>query len=221
MPASITARRAAARRAGDAGRGQLYDTDGWTWSVEQAEALRQRDFDTIDWDNVIEEIEDVGRSEKRAWVSNCARAVEHMLAIEHYGAADAALLRRWAGEVATFRTSMAIRIRRNPGLQGHYEEMFEDAWEQGRQYAVSRLARYTEPREGSGLARKALRGDWDAVIPDECPYRIEDVTAFDLRTDKRPARDVWPPGVARLLNERLGESYPVRGVASRGGGRGR
>ena len=207
MPASVTA-----RRAGDAGRGQLYDTDGWTLSVAQADLLRQlaerlrlRDFDAGGWDK---EIEDVGR----AWVSNCARAVELMLAIEHYGAADGAPLRRWAAEVAAYRTNMAIWIRLHPPLQGYYAEMFEDAWEQGRQYAVNRLARYTEPREGSGLARKALRGDWDATIPDECPYRLEDVTAFDLRADKRPARGVWPPGVARVLNERLGESCPARGL---------
>ena len=38
----------------------LYDADPWSWSQQQAEALRRRDLGAIDWDNVIEEIEDVG-----------------------------------------------------------------------------------------------------------------------------------------------------------------
>ena len=41
---------------------KLYQRDGYAWAKEQAEALRHRNLDQIDWDNVIEEIESVGRA---------------------------------------------------------------------------------------------------------------------------------------------------------------
>ena len=37
---------------------ELYWRDSYSWALEQADALRRRDFDAVDWENVIEEIED-------------------------------------------------------------------------------------------------------------------------------------------------------------------
>ena len=52
-------------------------------SLYKAAALRCRDYERVDWENVIEEIESVGRVERNPWVSNCARVLEYMLSIEH------------------------------------------------------------------------------------------------------------------------------------------
>ena len=54
-------------------------------------------------DNVIEEIEDVGRREKNHWRSCCARVLEHLLKIEHYREATHEVLRRWVSEIKDFR----------------------------------------------------------------------------------------------------------------------
>jgi hypothetical protein len=43
----------------------LYDADFYRWSKETAEALRERRFEDVDADHVAEEIEDVGKREKR------------------------------------------------------------------------------------------------------------------------------------------------------------
>ncbi|MCY4187445.1 MAG: DUF29 family protein [Bryobacterales bacterium] len=76
-----------------AGKTSLYRQDGWSWAQQQAEALRRRDLQSIDWDNVIEEIESVGRAERGRWISHCARAIEHMLAVEPWKIATARELR--------------------------------------------------------------------------------------------------------------------------------
>ncbi len=62
---------------------KLYNRDTFTWAKQQADALRHRDLAAIDWDNVIEEIESVGRAERANWVVNCAPALQHMLLVEH------------------------------------------------------------------------------------------------------------------------------------------
>ena len=65
----------------------LYDDDIVLWSERQAELLRRhaataRANDAIDWPNIIEEIEDVGRSEFHAVESLLGQALRHMLKAE-------------------------------------------------------------------------------------------------------------------------------------------
>jgi len=43
----------------------VYNTDYYLWTQKQAEALRQRQLEEIDWLNLIEEIEGLGKSERR------------------------------------------------------------------------------------------------------------------------------------------------------------
>jgi hypothetical protein len=64
-----------------------YDTDVLTWSDRQAELLRrvaagERINDQVDWQNVIEEVESVGRSELRAVESHLVQALLHDLKAE-------------------------------------------------------------------------------------------------------------------------------------------
>jgi hypothetical protein len=60
----------------------LYDEDIITWSEQQAELLRRRASNALDWDNLAEEIEDVGRSQLRAVQSHLAQALLHDLKAE-------------------------------------------------------------------------------------------------------------------------------------------
>ena len=192
-----------------AGETSLYRRDGWSWARQQADALRRRDLQAIDWDNVIEEIESVGRAERGRWVSNCARVIEHMLAVEHWKSATAGNVKHWRKEIRAFRLEMAAAIRANPGLQGEYEEMLSEAWDAGRARAVDRLAEYSASEAGADDDRPHERAA-DAQLPDDCPYLVEHVAAYDPKRNKQPRSDVWPPGVAVVFNSVLGTDYEIR-----------
>ena len=43
----------------------LYKTDFYVWTQEQARLLRERRFDDLDLDNLVDEVQSVGSSEKR------------------------------------------------------------------------------------------------------------------------------------------------------------
>jgi hypothetical protein len=60
----------------------LYDTDILLWSEEQAALLRRRAANALDWDNLVEEIEAVGRKELHAVVSHLRLALPHDLKAE-------------------------------------------------------------------------------------------------------------------------------------------
>ena len=60
-------------------RAGLYDRDLYAWSIEQAKRLRVLKPDHLDWENIAEEIESLGRSDKRAIGTNLRVIVEHLL----------------------------------------------------------------------------------------------------------------------------------------------
>jgi hypothetical protein len=99
-----------------------YDTDILEWSERQAELLRRRaagdlvNEAALDWPNIAEEIEDVGRSELRSCRSLLRQALRHMLKAEAWPLsrdapswrADAIDFRRQARDA--FTPSMRQRI---------------------------------------------------------------------------------------------------------------
>ena len=190
----------------------LYERDFYSWSMQQADALKRRDFKAVDWDNVIEEIEDLGLAQKHDWEAYCARDIERLLKIHYWDHSTEWVLRHWSQEIENFRDEMAELMDKNPGLKGQYAEMFAGAWKRGRRYALKSLAMYDEKRlvaRKEPFSRKELRRKWDGILPRKCPYRFEHVTAFDAKTDQEPREDVWPPEVAGTLNARLNQDYPI------------
>ena len=84
----------------------LYDTDTLAWSERQAELLRrlaagEHVNDLVDWENVTEEIERVGRSEFRACESLLTQALRHWLKITAWPNASA--VPHWEDEFAIFQ----------------------------------------------------------------------------------------------------------------------
>ena len=109
-PMSAPAGKVAEGSSQSEGGASLYATDFYSWTLDQAAALRRRDAGAIDWDNVIEEIESSGRSERSAWTNTVARAIEHLLKIEHWESASESALRHWMGEIRNWRRQMAATI---------------------------------------------------------------------------------------------------------------
>jgi hypothetical protein len=63
----------------DANRQSLYEVDYLRWIETTVERLRVRDYSSVDWENLIEEIEDMGRSERRSLESNLVVVLTHLL----------------------------------------------------------------------------------------------------------------------------------------------
>src|ERR1700741_4636390 len=70
----------------------LYDQDFVAWSKQQAEALRTAarigSNPSLDWENLAEEIEDLGISQRRELKMQSRRVIEHLLNQENSRADD-------------------------------------------------------------------------------------------------------------------------------------
>ena len=207
MAGATSLRELAAGATGGTRSQRLYREDAWTWAKEQAGALRRRDVAAIDWENVIEEIEDVGKRHSDRWISNCREAIAHLLRIEHYGSVEN--LNHWRREVGGYRRRMYRTLRDHRGMKGELDEMLATAWEDGRTEAVEKMAEYDAPDDPAAQDRQ-VQG-WNLRMPTSCPYALEDIAGYDPFDNKaQPRGDVWPAAVARVLNDALETDYPVR-----------
>src|SRR5437588_11524262 len=60
-------------------RGKLYDHDYYSWTAAQAQALRERRTSALDWRNMAEEVEDLGRAERHRLESHLEALLMHLL----------------------------------------------------------------------------------------------------------------------------------------------
>ena len=99
-----------------------YERDFYQWTAETAALLRDRRFEEVDLDAVIEEIESLGRREKHEVYTRVLRIVEHMLKLD---LATGPLLdynqRGWKGSVERQRVELRRLIRDSPSLRTHID----------------------------------------------------------------------------------------------------
>ena len=135
-----------------------YDQDFYSWALEQAALLRDRKFDQIDLVHLIEEIEDMGKSEKRALQSLLETLLMHLLKWQYQPAYQG---RSWKFTIIEQRRRIEGHLEENPGLAGRLPELITTAYS----YAVTAAVRET------GLAPE--------TFPTDCPWSLEQLMDQD------------------------------------------
>lgn len=80
-----------------------YETDYNLWIEETVKQLQERKFDRVDWENLIDEVKDLGKSEKNAVKSLLTRLLEHLLKLSFWDSEKAYNARKWRSEIITLR----------------------------------------------------------------------------------------------------------------------
>ena len=132
-----------------------YETDFYGWAIEQAALLRTRRLNEADLDNIAEEIESMGRSEKRELVNRLAVLLAHLLKWQFQPGLHST---SWRLTLVEQRDRLAEHLRDNPSLKPMVPDIVRTAY---------RYARLAAQRE-TGLA--------DSVFPATCPYSFDQVT---------------------------------------------
>ena len=85
-----------------------YDEDFFLWTQQQAEALRamarQRTNAPLDWENIAEEIESLGKRDRRGCESLIGKIIVHLLKIKYWP--DDEPVRHWKAEIRAFRRKL-------------------------------------------------------------------------------------------------------------------
>ena len=104
----------------------LYDRDYALWLDSQVRALKSHNYQALDLENLIEEIEDMGRNNKNALRSYLTRLLEHLLKL-HYWETERDWNRNgWIEEINTFRDEIEGLLEASPSLKNHLQSIYPE-----------------------------------------------------------------------------------------------
>ncbi len=139
-----------------------YETDVVAWASEQAALLRAGKLDALDIEHIADEVEDVGKSEKRELASRMAVLLAHLLKWRVQGAIRSV---SWRVTINVQRKAIAAHLEDVPSLKATLREprWLAGAWGD----AVDLATRET------GLA----------AFPESCPWSVEQILDPDYLPD--------------------------------------
>ncbi len=152
--------------------GTLHDRDFYTWTREQAAALRRlaetrANLDAaLDLPNLIEEVEDLGSEQVHRVESNLRRMLQHLIYLAEQP--QARTVRHWTAETLAFRHNAAKRFLAS--MRQVVEPGLEAEWRAARRIAAGKLGR-------------DLRH-----LPTPCPFTLDELLDEDLPLDTLLAR---------------------------------
>ena len=140
----------------------LYDTDYNLWLEETVKQLQDKDFNAIDWENLIEEIASLGRSDKRAIKSLLTRLFEHLLKLVYWESERDYNQNHWKREIRNFRKQIRDDLKTSPSLKRYLREVFEECYQDSRELVSdsSELPLDTFPTSPVGSVEQVLDEDW-------------------------------------------------------------
>lgn len=143
----------------------LYDRDILAWSEHQADLLRRmargERVNHVDWENLIEEIEDVGRSQLDAVESYLTLIMAHVLKL-HLWATDQAV-RHWREETVVFQKNAKRKFAPSMRQRIDLEVLYSDAIEQLR--AIDPATPLAPLPEAVPFTLEQLLSDrWDGLL---------------------------------------------------------
>ena len=130
---------------------QTYDQDFALWVEENIALLKAKNYDAVDWDNLIEEVEGLTRSDKRELENRLITLFEYALKRRYVSLIDC--YRGW--KVTLKRTQKQLRrvLKDSPSLRNYFVSIIEECYQD---------------------ALINMRDEYDAIVPDHLPF-TEDI----------------------------------------------
>ena len=140
-----------------------YDRDFHAWALEQAELIRRRSANEIDWENVAEEIEGLGRQQRSELRSRLVVLLHHLLKWRFQPGKRS---RSWMSSIVEQRDQIEAEFRDSPSLRTAQDDLFAAAYGTARKKASveTRLTLDVFPAEPPFTLAQALDPDW---LPDD------------------------------------------------------
>lgn len=132
-----------------------HDEDFYGWAMANASLLKQGKYQEVDMDKIIEEMETLGRSNKRELISRLGVLIAHLLKWHYQPDMREPSRKSWKGTIERQRIEIDDLLGENPSLKSRIQETMPKAYK----YALSIL------EEETPIDLK--------LLPDHCPYTFE------------------------------------------------
>lgn len=140
----------------------LYEQDFYLWIQTTVKLLSERKLDKLDIDNLIEEIDSMGRSEKKELKTRLIVLIEHLLKLQYWTEEKDYNTRGWRNTVVEQRRQIAYTLADSPSLKSVLNDIFIDCYKDSRN---DTLRKYQLPSN---------------LFPEESPFSLSDVLNADF-----------------------------------------
>ena len=131
-----------------------YETDFYLWTQQQADLLRQGALSALDIENLIEEIDDMGRSQKNALQGYLFNVIMHLLKWQYQPDRRGT---SWELSIHNGRDQIAWQIKDSPSLRPQLSAFIDDVYPSVRRNTAGE----------TGLSQ--------ATFPEQCPFTVEQI----------------------------------------------
>ncbi len=149
---------------------QLYERDFNVWRETIIKKIKQQDFNDIDWEHLLLELEDMGKSEKRSFLSNLTILIAYLLKLTVQADAPEMMKGSWYSSVTEHRFRVRKDLAENPSLKNYLHEVIFIAYADARKLAIKE----------SKNAKLGVRKPDETEYPLDFPFSIEQLLDEDF-----------------------------------------
>ncbi|CCI28727.1 DUF29 domain-containing protein [Microcystis aeruginosa] len=139
---------------------QLYEREYDRWLSETIELLKNRQFDRVDYEHLIEELAALGRSEKTAVKSLSLQIIIQLLLYQFWTTEREKNSNHWAAEIITFRVQLEYKLTTNLSKFLELELELENIYENARLIAEKKTGLKNLPIICPYSLRQILEKQW-------------------------------------------------------------
>lgn len=148
----------------------LYDRDLQLWIEQTIQQLQNHEFEALDIEHLIEELVDLGKSEKNTLKSNLMILLAHLLKLRVQSDAPDTMKGSWYSSVLEHRQRVLNNLADTPSLKSFLGEAVEKAYADGRKLALKERQ----------LAKFGVRVPEERDYPPICPFSIDQILDEDF-----------------------------------------
>jgi Domain of unknown function DUF29 len=137
---------------------ELYEKDDHLWLEKTVELLKQKRFNDLDLDNLIEELESLGRRDKSTVRSLTEQIIRHLLLLQYWQKESARNANHWRAEIISFRSQIEADLTNN--LSNYLENELGKIYKSALKYVQEKTA-------------------YSVNFPETCPYTLNQILDQD------------------------------------------
>jgi hypothetical protein len=150
-----------------------YEQDFNLWRESIIEQIKEHRFHDIDWEHLLLELEDMGKAEKRSFMSNLTILIAHLLKLTVQSDAPEMMKQSWYSSVTEHRFRVKKDLEENPSFKNYITEVISKAYADGRKLAIKE----------SKNAKLGVRKHKEEEYPLNCPFLLEQLLDEDYYGD--------------------------------------
>jgi Domain of unknown function DUF29 len=139
---------------------QLYEIDDSQWLEETVKLIKNHQFQELDLENLVEELEDLGREKKNAVASLLEQIIRHLLLLQYWTNESENNAVHWQAEIYNFRIQLRRRLTTN--LRNYLDTELNSIY-----------------KDALGFVK--IKTQNPIIFPLECPYSLDQLLDLDYQ----------------------------------------